>query len=310
MAGRRTLALLTGLLWIVVCGGHGAAAAPVPKAGADAGPAGARQAPRVLYIGDSIALESQDTVGQWVRAGSPAEFHSVPHSGMTLCDYLEGRPESSFVPAQDKAAALVRSLRPDVVILQFWGHSWGFTPCMNGAEAGSSEYYARYRADIRAVTDQITEAAAAAGAARPKLVWVLQGPDAFNPDRVRQVNALYTAQAAAAGDLVSDAGHHVSMAAYPYENLPRDRYAWTQYLPCDAYERAHPEYCTEPQSYGGVTRLHRDDDPLHYCLAPTTQTSRGCGVPSPGVLRYGRAIASTVTDHLADAAGTAPVRSR
>lgn len=308
MVGRRTTALLAGLLSVVLgTWSTGPASAGTPTAAERAAAGAPRQAPRVLYLGDSIALESQDVVGEGVRAGSGAEFTSVPHSGMTLCDYLEGRPESSFVPAQDKAAALVRSLRPDVVVLQFWGNSWGFTPCMNNAEAGTPEYYARYQADVRAITEQISGAAAAAGIPRPVIVWVLQGPDAFKPDRIRQVNALYAAQAAATGDLVADAGHQVSMAAYPYENLPRDRYAWTQYLPCDDFERAHPEYCTDPQSYGGVTRLHRDDDPLHFCLAPTTQTSRGCDLPSPGVLRYGRAIATTVNGAVL-ALGRAPAR--
>ncbi|MGP4003438.1 SGNH/GDSL hydrolase family protein [Streptomyces sp. 8N706] len=301
MRSRGVRALFAGLALVALGGGNATPApARTPETAVPAQPSAAGSGiPRVLYLGDSIATESQDTVGEGIRAGGPADYTSVPYSGMTLCDYLEGRPESSFVPPQDKAAALVRSLRPSVVVLQFWGNAWDFTPCMHGVHAGTPDYFARYRADAEAVTDQIAGAARAVGAARPKMVWVLQGPDAFQADRTRRINGIYEMQAASSGDLVSDAGREVSMAAYPYDNLPHDRYAWTQHLPCDAYERAHPAYCTDPQSYGGVTRLHRDDDALHYCLAPVGAASRGCTVPSPGVLRYSRAIAATVTGYLA-----------
>ncbi|MFF3763674.1 SGNH/GDSL hydrolase family protein [Streptomyces sp. NPDC001922] len=292
---RAVPALIAALLLLPLCGPDAAATPAARRSAADRPtPSGTAGPPRVLYLGDSIATESQDALGEWIRAGGPADYTSLPYSGMTVCDYLEGRPESSFVPDRHKAAALVRSLRPTVVVLQFWGNAWAFTPCMHGVEAGSPDYYTRYRADVAALTDQITAAARDAGAARPVVVWVLQGPDAFRPERVRRINSLYAAQADGSGDVVSDAGREVSMAAYPYDNLPHDRYAWTQYLPCDRYEREHPAFCTDPGSYGGVTRLHRDDDALHYCLAPVTADSRACPVPSPGVLRYSRAIARTV----------------
>ena len=72
------------------------------------------------------------------------------------------------------------------------------------------------------------------------------------------------------------------------------RYIWTQYLPCTAYERAHPDYCTQPGN--GRTALHRDDDYLHFCLAPTTSTPRPCPVPSPGILRMAREITRVIGD--------------
>lgn len=65
-----------------------------------------------------------------------------------------------------------------------------------------------------------------------------------------------------------------------------------QHLPCTAYERDHPAYCTQPS--GNRTALHRDDDYLHFCLAPTTAKSRPCPVPSPGILRMTRAITKTL----------------
>ncbi|MVO86480.1 SGNH/GDSL hydrolase family protein [Streptomyces sp. p1417] len=242
--------------------------------------------PRVLYLGDSLAMENQDVLGDLLRDQLAARYTSAPYSGTTLCDYLEGTGEDSLVPDRHKAATLVREVRPDYVVLQFWGNAWGYTPCMDGItyDKARGTYFSRYAADARRLTRQIGEAARDAGGERPKVVWVAQGPDAMTPDRVRRVNALYRQQAAATGDVVSDAGRAVSPASA--------RYTWAEDLPCTAYERAHPAYCTERER--GRTALHRPDDLLHFCLAPTTAKSRPCPVRSPGIRRIGQAITDTV----------------
>ncbi|MET9827733.1 SGNH/GDSL hydrolase family protein [Streptomyces sp. NPDC006385] len=238
------------------------------------------RAPSVLYLGDSLAMEAQKVLGQEVRRALRAAYTSAPYSGTTLCDYLEGTGERSLVPAADKAAALVRRLRPDFVVLQFWGNAWGYTPCMDGITHAASpeKYFKRYAADMRRLSDQI----AAAGDAR--IVWVLQGPDPVSPDRVRRVNALYEEQAATPGHVVADAGATVAPAG--------SRYTWTQYLPCTAYEREHPDYCTQPDR--DRTALHLDEDYLHFCLAPTTSTPKPCPVRSPGILRMAREITRVI----------------
>lgn len=262
-----------------------------PGGGAKDGPAAPRPTtrPKVLYLGDSLAMENQSVLGTLLRDQLGARYTSAPYSGTTLCDYLEGTGKDSLVPDKDKAAKLVRELRPDYVVLQFWGNAWGYTPCMEGItyDKARDRYFARYAADARRLTGQITDAAREAGGKRPRVVWVSQGPDPMTPDRVRRVNALYRQQAAANGDLVSDAGRSVSPAAA--------RHTWVEKLPCTAYERAHRAYCTEPDS--GRTALHRSDDPLHFCLAPTTAKSRPCPVRSPGIRRIGQAVTDTLRAH-------------
>lgn len=273
------------------------AASPEPSATTHrrppADPAPAVDPPKVLYLGDSLAMESQEVLGEELRGRLRSDYTSAPYSGTTVCDYLEGSAGRSLVPAADKAAALVRELRPDYVVLQFWGNSWGYTPCMDGITYDTSRerYLERYAADARRLTEQIR---AAGGSGGPRIVWVLQGPDPVAPERVREVNALYERRAAGSGDLVADAGKAVSPAGA--------RYTWAQYLPCDAHERAHPDYCT--RSGQDRTALHRDDDPLHFCLAPTTSTPRPCPVPSPGILRIAREITRAIGAHAR--AGRAP----
>ncbi|MGX1158609.1 SGNH/GDSL hydrolase family protein [Streptomyces albogriseolus] len=267
------------------------AAAPRPSAtthqrpAASPAPSPSVEPPTVLYLGDSLAVEAQEVLGRELRRQVRARYTAAPHSGTTLCDYLEGTGGRSLVPPRDKAATLVRALRPDYVVLQFWGNAWGYTPCMDGIthDAAPERYLERYAADARRLTEQIAEAG---GDRRPRIVWVLQGPDPLVPDRVRRVNGIYERRAAASGDLVADAGRAVT--------APGARHAWTRYVPCDAVERAHPDLCTDPAR--GRTALHRADDPLHFCLAPTTSAPRPCPVASPGVLRTAGEIARVVTE--------------
>ncbi|MFJ4877104.1 SGNH/GDSL hydrolase family protein [Streptomyces sp. NPDC088745] len=271
-----------------------AAARPTPEADRTraAAPQSVPDAPRprgerptVLYLGDSLAMESQLSLADEVDAGGRATVHSAPYSGTTLCDYLTGRPVRSLVPARDKAAALVAAHRPRVVVLQFWGNAWGYTPCMDGIPQSSARYYERYAQDAEALTGQIASAARRAGIPRPTILWVLQGPDAFSSDRIPRVNDLYRARAAASGDALADAGKAVS--------APGARYVWRRQLPCTAAETKTPDACRN-----GLAALHRTDDPLHFCLAPTSTTPRPCPTPSPGITRYTRAIADAVARHV------------
>ncbi|UUU19476.1 SGNH/GDSL hydrolase family protein [Streptomyces sp. DSM 40750] len=245
----------------------------------------AKPAPVVLYLGDSLAMENQKVLGASLEADLDARYTSAPYSGTTLCDYLEGTADRSLVPTKDKAAALVRRLSPDYVVLQFWGNAWDYTPCMDGItyDKARAKYFERYTAAASQLTEQIANAG---GTHRPKIVWVLQGPDPITPDRVRRVNALYEKQAKASGDLVADAGRAVSPGS--------DRYAWTQYLPCTAYEREHDGYCTQPGQ--DRTALHHDEDYLHFCLAPTTSKPKPCPVLSPGITRIAREITRVISE--------------
>ncbi|WBB59637.1 SGNH/GDSL hydrolase family protein [Streptomyces sp. WMMC500] len=240
----------------------------------------------VLYLGDSLAMEAQDVLGGHLeRSARVGSYSSEPVAGVTVCDYIQGRPGRSLVPPEDKAAALVEEREPGVIVLQFWGNTWGYTPCMEGVEWGTPEYYERYAADLRALTRQIASAARAADVPRPRLVWVQQPPDALHPERIEQVNDLYEEQAAASGDLLADGGREL-----------RDGDGkWTQYLPCNDDEQRTAGSCTGPD---GTVQLHREDDPLHFCLAPTPEGGRPCPVESPGLERYSRAVAEEVDAYL------------
>ena len=162
---------------------------PAASARASAKAPGApAKAPTVLYLGDSLAMENQRVLGEELRRDLRARYTSAPYSGTTLCDYLEGTGEKSLVPDRDKAAALVRSLHPDYVVLQFWGNAWDYTWCMDGITHADSPtvYFKRYAADARRLTEQIAKAG---GDRRPRIVWVAQPTASASPSCVRSRSA-------------------------------------------------------------------------------------------------------------------------
>lgn len=95
-----------------------------PSASASPSEKPSRPPQDVLYLGDSLAMEAQDILGGWLqRSDRVAGYSSAPVAGVTVCDYLTGRPGKSLVPEAHKAATLVRERRPGVVVLQFWGNT-------------------------------------------------------------------------------------------------------------------------------------------------------------------------------------------
>jgi hypothetical protein len=239
---------------------------------------------RVLYVGDSVAVQNSSALA---AALAPAEFHDATLGGTAVCDYLADQP--TWLPESAKFDRLIRDVRPDLVILQFWGNDF-YSPCAEHTRRGQPEFYDQYLWNAFSARREIDAAADAIGLARPKMLWVLQAPMPYpQRDVPKRLNEIYAYAADLAGDRVSDAGATVSMAAYPYDNLPRDRYEFTRFLPCTPAEQG-TSACTDPESFGGVTRLHEDTDDIHFCL-DGRGPSRTCIGAAPGIDRYVERIA-------------------
>ncbi|GLZ29069.1 hypothetical protein Lesp02_12590 [Lentzea sp. NBRC 105346] len=241
--------------------------------------------PRVLYVGDSVAAQNASALAA-ALPGSSLHDHTL--GGTAVCDYLSGTP--TWLPSSAKFAQSIRDVRPDLVVLQFWGNEY-WSPCANHTRRGTTEFYDLYFWNALSARREIDEAADAIGIPRPKMLWVLQAPmPAPQREVPRRLNEIYQYAASVSGDRVTDAGATVSMAAYPYDNLPKDRYEFTRFLPCDETERSGG-LCTDPESFGGVTRLHTDTDDIHYCL-DGRDPSRTCSGPAPGIARYVKRISA------------------
>lgn len=277
---------------------------------------------RVLYVGDSISFETRDMVQFFVTWGGKAEFAYIGFGGAAICDVIGNHNE--FLDATNKLAYQVSHFRPHIIVLSFWGNVKWLSQCapdgQNGAGRGTIAFYDQYRADAHAAAAEIMSAAAATpGAPTPKIRWVLQGPDKNNKEVSRTLNGIYTqlASETPSSSALIDAGYEVSMAAYPYAQIPDGRYTWTQHLPCTTIERG-TAYCTNPEAFGGVTRLHKDFinpytggqavDDVHFCLDAQLDPATGanvpdpdpwhCNTPSPGVLRFGMRVAGEINQAL------------
>lgn len=242
---------------------------------------------RILYVGDSLAANTAARVVAETQTGDglAVTFHTA-FPGMAICDFLE-HPDAEM-PRDDRLTARLRRSRPHLVILQFWGNA--FTRCMDGAPTNSIPYYRRYFDDAQRAVRLIEETAVELNIVRPRILWVLQGPDPHVPGRTVLLNAIYRWTAAAHGDRTTDAGATLSAAADPDVHAPNARELWVRDLPCSDDERGTP-YCTHPEADGGRAQLHRDDDPIHFCLGNHKYFFK-CDRPSPAIRRYGRVIAN------------------
>jgi len=259
----------------------------------------------VAYVGDSIAFETSSVIAE-ALADHDLRYTTSAKGGMAICDYL---PETEAVggpgtfrtfeaPVPPNLHDLLVSAQPDVVVMQFWGNSWQFTPCMKGPDdvalaPGSEAYYTRYAADAERAMVVIRDAAASVKRPMPIVLWVLQGPDKGMPERTARLDAIYAALSDrwdSAGTI--DAGREVSQAANYYE--PGDRYGYSQWLPCTALER-ETDHCNP--AYGGTAQIHKDDDPIHFCLG-AVDASGVCDTWSPGIHRYALAISAAIVDEL------------
>jgi hypothetical protein len=257
----------------------------------------------VLYVGDSLAAETGESLTAQLEATGRVTVSKSTFPGMALCDFLE--VEDAGMDAPDRLFARVVNERPDVVVLQFWGN--GFSPCIRPAGWETEAYYNQYFWNALNAAIQIEAAAEEADILRPKIVWVLQGPQNYDPplpagtqSRPARLNGIYSFAANHFGDAVSDAGHDVSLAA-TFAPPPNARYLWTQYLPCTEAERG-TALCTHPEAYGGVTQIHKADDWTHFCLGDLSEWyhyfSCGSTTPSPGIERYATRIANDVKAQL------------
>ncbi|HEY5936690.1 MAG TPA: hypothetical protein VIU61_18705 [Kofleriaceae bacterium] len=273
-------------------GPHGGTDGSSSTDGRPGGDASPSTRPRVAYAGDGIAHETAAVVRYELTIDGAADFIAATKPRLALCDFFPEtieteRTKDTPVPALDE---LVRTTRPEIVVLQFWGNSDNHNPCMKDGdgeilEPGTLGYYARYRADAVRATQIIRDAAAAAGGPIPTIFWVLQGPDRELPERPMRLddNVRAVADQSAASHTI-DAGRGVSEAANPA--APGGRYEWTQWLPCNDFEIDSGHCAT------GSSQIHKDDKTPEFCLGKVVAGE--CDKWSPGVFRYGRAIAEAV----------------
>ena len=216
---------------------------------------------QIALFGDSLAWEAQPYYDELARAAGDVVHTYDTHGGTAICDWL-----TQMRQVQAK-------YHPTAVQLQFSGNN--LTPCMEGYELYSPEYYEKYRADTLSAIEIFV-----AGGAHVFLIGApITRAQQSVPDWQR-LNMQYEEIAAADPAHVTyvDAGTAVELRGHRY----------TDTLPCLEHES-----CTGPVVDGVRSNVVRSTDGVHFCPTEEGDDSGvigGCSVYSSGAYRYAKAM--------------------
>jgi hypothetical protein len=215
----------------------------------------------VALFGDSLSWEAQPYYDELIHADKENAHTYDSHGGTAICDWFTRMHE---VESQ---------YHPKSVQLEFSGNN--LTPCMEGLELYSQQYYEKYKADTLTAIDIFVSDGAHVYLIGAPITRAQQGV----PDW-QTLNMQYASIASAepghvtyvdAGTAVEDPGH-----------------AYTDTLPCLAHEQ-----CNGPIVNGIASNVVRSADGVHFC--PTEEGNDagvigGCSVYSSGAYRYAEAM--------------------
>ncbi|HLM94894.1 MAG TPA: hypothetical protein VK283_01190 [Acidimicrobiales bacterium] len=210
--------------------------------------------PHIVLFGDSLVSEAgQEFTDLATRSGAAVQVHTFP--GTSPCNYFTSM------------ATAARDWHPTVAVLAFTGDV--FTPCNDGVQVGTAQYYTKYRDEIRTAISIFRSAGAGV---------VLIGQPADSTAVLTRnglvMNQLYRSIAKATpGVRYADAGQAV---------MAKGRFTWT--LPC-----LSGQPCTGPHG----TNIVRSPDGVHFCPNGRSTPDRGlevCDVYSSGAFRFASAM--------------------
>jgi hypothetical protein len=232
---------------------------------------------RVLYMGDSLAVESRDYFDAVIEgSGVTAVDDSLVFGGTAICDWL------------DSLGSKLKSFRPDVAVVEFAGNS--FTDCMQDPETGEP-----FRAD--ALVDKYWKDANRAMEifARHEVFVYWVNPPASCDRPVRPLTSVF---------LRITSRWERARYIDANDSVTRDG-TCALFLPCLDGE---PCTATDP-STGQQAAIVRAPDGLHFCPGAPSAVSgvtQLCDVWSSGAWRYANAVAAPII-HDYDLTPTAPL---
>ena len=210
--------------------------------------------PRIDLYGDSQASESgQDFAFLAGNSGASVRVRTFP--GTATCDFLP----SMVADAQD--------WQPTAAVLAFSGDA--FTPCMEGYQLGTPQYFEKYQADTQTAISIFRSVGT-----KVILVGLPLDASASLSQNASALNQIYQSLAGSnIGVTYDDAGQAV---------MANGQFTWT--LPC-----LSGEPCTGPAG----TNVVRAPDGVHFCPDGKTTLVGGleeCDVYSSGAFRFAAAM--------------------
>ena len=226
---------------------------------------GCSAARQIALFGDSLSWEAQPYYGELAHAAGDVPHTYESYGGTAICDWLTKMTE---VEAQH---------HPKAVQLEFSGNN--LTPCMEGYEVYSPQYYEKYRADTMSAIQIFT-----AGRAHVFLVGAPINRGQQSVPDWQKLNMLYQEIAAA------DPAHVTYVDAGTAVELPE-------------HVHGHPPVPGTRVVHGPVvdgvhSNVVRSADGGHFCPTEKVNDSGvigGCPVYSSGAYRYANAMVNALT---------------
>jgi len=250
-----------------------------PAAGAQTDPAPTRKDPlRVLFMGDSLALESRDYFDFVLGYSGRAEVDdSLVFGGTAICDWLE------------KIGPKLKTSKPDIAVVEFAGNA--FTNCMLDPETGKPyadlERVSKYWSDANEAMEIFSRHGV-------YVYWV--NPPAGCRSTERPMTTVF----------MRIASRWDNAAYIDADGALNPDGTCTTYLPCLDGE---PCTATNPET-GERASIVRAPDGVHFCPegeAAMAGVTKACEVYSSGAYRYATAVAVPIIQQYELTPPTAPL---
>jgi len=248
-------------------------------AGAQSDPTPTRKHPlRVLFMGDSLALESRDYFDFVLGYSGRAEVDdSLVFGGTAICDWLE------------KIGPKLKEFKPDIAVVEFAGNA--FTNCMQDPATGKPY------ADLARVSKYWTDANEAMETFSDHGVFVYWvNPPAGCRRTERPMTSVF----------IRIASRWDNAAYIDADGALNPDGTCTTYLPCLDGE---PCTATDPET-GERASIVRAPDGVHFCPDATVAVAgvnAECDVYSSGAYRYATAVAVPIIQQYELTPPTAPL---
>jgi hypothetical protein len=241
-------------------------------------PKSAASKPLAIVLGDSLITQA---AAQLAADLSNVKIDRYSYPAQAACHYL------------GTVKSYLKSHRPDVAVIEFFGNDNKDTPCINKHRIESPGYYAQYKANVTTMVRELVQARA-----HVFLIGVI--PDAAqvaaSDRRWAELNVIYSAIARAYTKRV------VTFVNVQQVIESRSRFTW--YLPClkgEASCDASISGIEAPPPRGN--NIVRSSEGLHFCpLYPTTPNGLynfiHCKTYASGTSRYAGFIADAVEHFL------------
>lgn len=234
--------------------------------------------PLAVVFGDSLITQAETLLASDLRN---VKIDQYSRPGVAACHYLESVKQ------------FLKTHKPHLAVIEFWGNDTPDTPCVNKHSFESAGFFAQYKANVSTMVREFVMSGA-----HVFLVGTI--PDAAQvattDPRWGELNEIYSA--------IARSYSKKNVSFVNVQQVVEQKGDFTWYLPCLHAEAS----CDAPLSDVVAlppkgNNIVRSADGLHFCpLYPTTSNAlfnfTHCATYSSGTYRYAMFLATAVENYL------------